>query len=149
MLCQREQLVHSYGDMAALAQVCLLKSICKDNVLRREAVLRKMELMRVELSGPNPSPIERLLIERIVIGGLFVHMLEIQSTSQAAREPKYGDYIQKQIDRAQRRYFAAIQSLAMIRKMALPVLEVKIKGALSNNFEGAAHEVSATNEVSG
>jgi hypothetical protein len=101
-----------------------------------------MELMRAEIAGPNPSPLERLLVERIIAGWLFLHMMESGYQRQFEHDLKLGDYMQKQIDRVHRRYLAAIRQLAMIRKMALPVLEVKIRSTMTQGIERAAHEVS-------
>jgi hypothetical protein len=37
-----------------------------------------------------------------------------------------GTYYQKGLDRAQKRYLSAIKALALVRKLALPVLQVNI-----------------------
>jgi len=37
-----------------------------------------------------------------------------------------GDYQQRRMDRAHKRYLSAIKALALVRKLALPVLQVNI-----------------------
>jgi hypothetical protein len=43
-----------------------------------------------------------------------------------------GMYYQKSIDRAHKRYLSAIKSLAVVRKLAIPVLQVNIAKKQAN-----------------
>jgi hypothetical protein len=52
------------GNLAARAQKALVDSICGKRLIDREALLRKLAMMREELGGPSPTPIERLVVER-------------------------------------------------------------------------------------
>jgi hypothetical protein len=38
----------------------------------------------------------------------------------------WGEYYQRRMDRAHRRYLSAIKTLALVRKLAVPVLQVNI-----------------------
>jgi hypothetical protein len=40
--------------------------------------------------------------------------------------PELGTYYQRSLERAQKRYLAAIKTLAQVRKLAVPVLQVNI-----------------------
>jgi hypothetical protein len=49
------------GDLALQAEQALVRTAAGENLAFREALTRKLELMREELAGPNPAPVERLL----------------------------------------------------------------------------------------
>jgi hypothetical protein len=87
---------------------------------------RKLDLLRDELAGPNPTPLERLLIERIVAFWLHLHYLEQIYAQKDSKSLELGSYYQRSISSAQKRYLAAIKTLAVIRKLAVPVLQVNI-----------------------
>ena len=75
LLCRSEKTVNIAGDLVALSRRSLLESVCRTNLMRREAVLRKMELLRADLVGPQPTPLEQLLVDRILAGRLLLYTL--------------------------------------------------------------------------
>jgi hypothetical protein len=52
------------GDLPGRVQQALISKMSGDDLLQREALTRKLELMRADLAGPDPTPLERLLVER-------------------------------------------------------------------------------------
>jgi hypothetical protein len=84
--------------------------------------------MRAKLAGDNSSPLERLLVNRIVLDWLHALKCEIQyqrrlngtlSLEQAA-------FYDKQAERAQRRFLRAMTTLAHVRKLLSPTVQVNI-----------------------
>src|SRR5262249_40546452 len=65
------------GDLARVAQQSLVNAAAGNDLAFREAVLRKLEMLRAELAGPDPTPIERLLVERVVACWLQVHHADV------------------------------------------------------------------------
>jgi hypothetical protein len=114
------------GDLAKQAQLALINKFSGENLMLRESVTRKLELMRNELAGPNPAPLERLLIERIVACWLHLHHLEMVYAGKESISLELGLYYQRSISSAQTRYLGAIKTLALVRKLAVPVLQVNI-----------------------
>ena len=117
-----------YGDLARAAERTLTSVAAGENVLMKEAIGRRMETMRSELLGPSTSPLERLLVERVVLCWLQVHY---EDTADAAGLTKGTTWTQalnrqKRLESAHRRYLAAIKALATVRRLALPVLQVNI-----------------------
>jgi hypothetical protein len=49
------------GNRAWQAERSFIEAAAGDNLVYKEAVTRKMELLRTELAGSSPSPLERLL----------------------------------------------------------------------------------------
>jgi hypothetical protein len=114
------------GDLAFQAQAMLIRKFSGKNLLLKEALPRKLDLMRAELSGPNPSPLERLLVERIVACWLHLHQLEATYHSRDNVSFDMGNYYQSNIQRAQKGYLSAIKALATVRKLALPAIQVNV-----------------------
>jgi hypothetical protein len=114
------------GDLARQAQLTLIAKFSGKNLLWKESLTRKLDLLRTELTGATPTPLERLLVERVVTCWLQLHHLEILYANKENMILELGTYYQRSIDRAQKRYLSAIKALALVRKLAVPVLQVNI-----------------------
>ena len=114
------------GNLAKQAQLTLINKFSGQNLLFRESLTRKLDLLRDELAGPSPTPLERLLVERIVACWLHLHHLEAIYSGKEGMSLDLGSYFQRCITSAQKRYLAAIKTLALVRKLAIPVLQVNI-----------------------
>ena len=129
------------GDLAGHAQRAWLELASGDNGVTQEAITRTSGRMRADLLGPSPTPLERLLVERIVACWLQVYYLE----SLYAQRLKEGgpmtwsgdDGHQRRQDRAHRRYLAAIRSLAQVRRLVTPMVQVNIAERQVNVSQGA------------
>jgi hypothetical protein len=116
------------GNLARQAELSFVGNAAGGDLAFREALLRKLELMRAELSGPNPTPVERLLVERVVACWLQVQDADIRC-AHAQKErltPAWADYLQRRMDRSHRRYMSAIRTLALVRRLAVPALLVNV-----------------------
>ena len=109
------------GDLAKQAQLTHIDKFSGQNLLLKESLTRKLDLMREELAGPNVTPLERLLVERIVACWLHLHHLEMVYACKESMSLALGSYYQRSISSAQKRYLAAIKTLALVRKLAVPV----------------------------
>jgi hypothetical protein len=114
------------GDLARQAQLTLIHQFSGQNLLFKESLTRKLDLLRAELAGTSPSPLERLLVERVVACWLHLHHLEMTYAGKESMSLELGAYYQRSISAAQKRYLAAIKTLALVRKLAVPVLQVNI-----------------------
>jgi hypothetical protein len=115
------------GDLAREAERSLIDKATGTNLAFREALQRKLELLRAELAGSSPTPVERLLAERIAACWLHLHHAEIRL---AQREHDLtlaqAEYHQRCRDRAHKRYLSALKALAQVRKLALPAMQFNI-----------------------
>jgi hypothetical protein len=126
-LLQNPRVVDLFGgDLARLAEQSFVKAAAGDNLAFEEALVRKLDLMRAELAGPDPTPVERLLVERVVACWLQVQDADIRHAQANNLSINWGEYYQRRMDRAHRRYLSAIKALALVRKLAVPVLQVNI-----------------------
>jgi hypothetical protein len=114
------------SDLARRAQETLITKFSGQNLLFRESLSRKLDLLRADLAGPTPTPPERLLVERVVSCWLHLHHLEMIYAQKESMDLELGAYYQRSLSAAQKRYLAAIKTLALVRKLALPVLQVNV-----------------------
>jgi hypothetical protein len=97
-----------------------------DDLLAREAIPRILEQMRSELEGGYSTPLERLLVERVVATWLQVQCYETLYAQNARKMTMVqSDYDQKRMDRAHNRNLSAVRALAQIRKMG-PTVQINI-----------------------
>src|SRR5262245_53031389 len=103
-------------------------------------MLRKLELLRAELAGPSPSPVERLLVERAVACWLQVQDADVRYAQAQPGGPStaHNEFLQRRMDRAHRRYLSALRTLALVRKLAVPVLQVNVAHKQQVNVGAAA-----------
>jgi hypothetical protein len=125
-------------DLGAEVQKVLAKKMTGD-VFSREALVRNAELRHNEIAGPNPSPIERLLVERVVACWMYLNYLEgSYASDNKGLTIAQGIYRQKVLDRVHGRYLSAIRALADVRRLALPALQVNIAEKQVNIAGGAS-----------
>jgi hypothetical protein len=119
-------LVEFAGNLAERHRRAVIESTAGNDLVCKEAIPRKLEQLRNDLAGKDLPPLERLLVERIVSCWLSLHEAELRFTQDPDLSVHQAVYWQERIDRAQRRYLAAIKTLAVIRKLAPPMLQVNI-----------------------
>ena len=118
------EVIAEASDVARRAERVLVKTISVGDPLMQETLEARLDHMRGEIAGEHPTPLERLLTERVVAGWLFVEVLEAFIAMQYQRDtkgPRLGpDYIlqmSKILESATRRHLAAIQALTRVRRL--------------------------------
>src|SRR5262249_41644713 len=113
-----------YGDLGQQAMAAWLQLICGPNLLLRESVERRVDALKGELAGPEPSPLEKLLVERVVACWLQCHYADgtyAQATGPQVT-PAARQELMKRQESSQRRYLASIKQLALVRKLLRPAV---------------------------
>jgi len=119
-------LVEFLGNMAALVESNLLSGMFGKDLATKEGLKRKLALLREGLAGPDPAPIERLLAERAAFCWLTVYEYERQYANSRNLPAKQAEFHQRRIDAAHRRFLSSLKTLATVRKLALPAIQVNI-----------------------
>jgi hypothetical protein len=130
------------GDLEQITERLLSTAVAGEDIPFREAIKHKMKVLRRDLAGPTTTPIEKLLIDRIVICWLQVQMADIAQAKVEAQTMALERFQLRRQDSANRRYLAAIRSLATIRKMALPALQINL-GQNQFNLTGGIEATSS------
>jgi hypothetical protein len=115
-------------DLSRLSEGLFVQKMSRDEDLAsKEAMGRQLACMREEVAGDNPSPLERLLAERVVATWLQVQFFEGIYASSMFKNMTFAqaDYHHRRIDKAHRRHLSAVKSLAQIRKMG-PTVQINI-----------------------
>jgi hypothetical protein len=93
----------------------------KKDLARIAALPCKADHLGRELAGKNPSVLERLLAETIA-----TNWLQLQCADYLCAEQPGNEQRERSQARAHKRYLAALKSLALIRRLAVPMLQVNV-----------------------
>ncbi len=132
------------SDIGRRAGRVLAYTAAGGDPLTEEALYAKLDAMRMEIAGENPTPLEVLLTERVVSLWMFTALLEVLMSAQYQKRLSNGaersspssrssrsspSYIIQQsriLDSATRRYLAAIRELARVRKLQATAPPVQV-----------------------
>lgn len=117
------------GDVAYQAEASTVSMLAGRNEVVEDAIRRKLKGLKQELAGESPSPLERLLVDRVAACWLLLAHAE-NKYAEVMKERSVSfdlsEYHQRRCDRAQRRYLAAIKALAQVRRLLVPMVQVNI-----------------------
>jgi hypothetical protein len=114
------------GSPAEWVRRHLAESACGKNVLIKEAIEQEMDDLQADLAGPNPTPIEKLLAERASICWFIVYRYEGTYATSKGWSIGSTDLQQRKIDKAHARFLSALRTLAQVRKLAVPAIQLNI-----------------------
>ena len=115
-------------DYGKLAEWHFIERMTQDkDFASKELLKRQLGAMREEIAGENPSPLERLLAERVVATWLQIQLFEglYAAGMYQSMSIQQGSYQQRRLDRAHRNHLSAIRTLAQIRKLG-PAVQINI-----------------------
>ena len=119
------EIVIRASDIGRRGQWALIKTAAANDPLTEEALVARMDLMRADVAGPDPSPLEVLLAERICSLWLLIEVLEMLVSAQLSAElppeqrcpTSYLRHVFKWQESANRRFLSATRELARVRKL--------------------------------
>jgi hypothetical protein len=101
----------------------------------------RLHMMREEIAGENPTPLEVLLTERVVACWILVEAFEVLMAAQLSLDGKHRvpmsflKHALKWQESANRRYLASIRELARVRKLQSSIPSVQVNTQI--NLSGA------------
>lgn len=75
-----------------------------------------------ELLGPNPTPLERLLVRNVLSTMGHLKNVERHHALTMSGSIQLLDFWQRRLERAQRMHLRAIEALARVRRLQIPAL---------------------------
>jgi hypothetical protein len=150
MLEQHPELWRVAGDLAHTAAMSIVNKM-RAYPLVAESLKRGWAVMKDELGYQLAPPLERLLVEQVVLCWLHLNIVEIEYTGLIGQSPSPADadHWERRLSAAQGRYLRACETLARIRKLArnTPALQVNIAadGGQQLNVAGAVLPVVDVN----
>lgn len=129
MLEEYPELWRVAGDLAYAAALNIVAKL-DAGPLVTESLKHSWIAMKDELGYQSAPPLERLLMEHVVLSWLHLHVVELEYT-HVMSEPilmDRADHWERRLSAAQCRYLRACEALARIRKLArtTPALQVNI-----------------------
>ena len=121
-----EEVIGRASDIGRRMGRVLAHTAAGGDLLMEEALCAKLDLMRTEISGEDPTPLEVLLTERVVSLWMLTSLLEALIATQYRKvvddpserlSPSYVLQQSRILESATRRYLAAIRELARVRKL--------------------------------
>jgi hypothetical protein len=129
------------SDIAKKGQRVLIGTAAGGDPLMEEALAARLDIMRAEITGENPTPLEVLLTERVVSCWLLVELLEALTSAQLQtgehmKDKRVSDsflrLVLKWQESANRRYLSAIRELARVRKLQSGMPKVQYTDLATN-----------------
>jgi hypothetical protein len=109
-----------FGDLAAHLGRQFLSLFAQGNLVVEAAALDQLTVQRAELAGPGATPLERLLVERMLLCWVQVCCADAL-VARALREGWTGsERYERSQSRAQARLLEALKGLAVLRKLQRP-----------------------------
>jgi hypothetical protein len=109
-----------YGDLGLQAEATLIRVAAGSNLLLAESLMRKLHALKEELGGESPSPLERLLVQRVAATWLQASYYDGLTAQPAGGGEARLKMLVKLQDAAHRRHLTALKTLATVRKLLTP-----------------------------
>lgn len=111
------------GDLALQAQAAWINLIAGQDKHLKQCLARKVNELKLELSGTSASPLDSLLIERVVTTWLRIHYCEAHDAQQDEKSLKWAEYRLKRYRTMADMHTKSIGALSMLRKL-MPTTEI-------------------------
>ena len=119
------EVVREASELARKVQCALIKTAAGGEVLAEEALVIRLDMMRSEIAGPDPSPLEVLLAEKIVSVWMLTETLELLLSAQLTTELPKSQRMSHSFlkfylgwqEQAHRRLLSTIRELAKLRRL--------------------------------
>jgi hypothetical protein len=113
------------SDVGRKAQHLLIQTAAGGDPLIELALSGRLDMMREEIAGENPTPLEALLTERVVACWMLVTLFDALMAGQLWKETPSEKRVNERALRyylhwqelANRRFLASVQTLARVRKL--------------------------------
>ena len=116
------------GDLTEHAREALIILASGEKALFQQELCRKQcQAMTRELAGADPTPLETLLVDRIVVCWLHLHYAEtIYAQNLPVLPAIQAAFYQHRITAAHNRYLSAIRTLAQVRRLQVPNVQINV-----------------------
>jgi len=116
-LAKRRSFWRHTAELAQRATTAQLNLICGDDHEARKAVLGRLCTLQTELSGPAPTPLERLLVDRVLACRLQALHADLMYAHASPDDQVQAKFHEQRLDRANRRLTFAAKQLAQVRRL--------------------------------
>jgi hypothetical protein len=114
------------GNVALQAQAAWINLIAGPNLHFRECVARQINEMKQDLAGPSPSPLEAMLIERLITSWLQLGYLEAREAQVDEKSEKWFALKMQRQALAERQFRGAMHALVTLRQLSAKPITVEL-----------------------
>ena len=117
------------GDVMEQAAAALIATAGGGSYAVQRTMTAGWERMRIDLARPGDGELERILIQQVVLSWLKLSYTEYQHGQVLANGKAtitQADFWERRLSAAQRRYLRACETLARVRRLQLPAVQVNI-----------------------
>ena len=127
-LDQHPELWMQVGSLTLQAQETWLQLIAGKDLYAAETFRRHLDSMRSELGGASASPLERILIDRILACHVQVLYFEShEAQNPGGQNPKFDKYRAERQNQAHRQFLSAVKMLATVRNLVARTNVIQIE----------------------
>ena len=123
LLDTRPALWRELDSLTARVEQAWIALLAGPDVVAQELLVRQRQTLKQDPPGPQPTPLERLLVERIAVCWLQVQHADLIATRHGQQSVTW---VQQRQDRLQGRLLAAVKALAQVRKLLRPGPTVQV-----------------------
>ena len=135
-----DHLIQEREDSGRCVERILISFISGDDLLKQEALHRHADVLRAELGGLLSTPLESLLIDRVVT--CWLHLNEAQAWCAAGEFQEVGGHaeacLQKRLSYGHQRFLQACKALASVRKLLGPNIQINVGEKQINVMEASS-----------
>jgi hypothetical protein len=110
------------------------------NETTKAALTDDVTQLAAELAGPTPSPVERVLADTAATCWFAFRMHEDQYAGNITADGMslaHSEHAQRRMDRAHRRFLSTVKTLATVRRLAIPALQINVARQQVNQLNAA------------
>jgi hypothetical protein len=123
VLDEQPQIWQKVGDIAAQVEATWIRMATRGHALAAESIRREADRLRCELRGTSAAPIEKLLVDQIIACWMQLKHAEVVAGAGGKSSLMQERFHDQRLERAQRRYFGALKTLAQIRRVPVSALQ--------------------------
>jgi hypothetical protein len=117
------EILSTLSSLAVRSWVNLLAPERPGAEIVRRTIEKEIERKRSEVAGADPSPLERLLAERVALCWLAATFADAEYARnlKAGMSIQEGEYLARRCEQTNRQLLKAIESLARVRRLLTPM----------------------------
>lgn len=119
---------HYAGDLVEQAARHLISKTASTYAIKA-SMTKGWEQLQIDLVRPSDGVLEGLLVQQVVVAWLYLSYVEYQYAAMTTLEGmtiQRAEYWERRLSAAQRRYLRATETLARVRRLQLPAVQVNI-----------------------
>jgi hypothetical protein len=131
------ELVAGVYNIANIAKARLVQSVAGPDFAMERSMMEWLDTVAHKVAGEHPTSLERILSEQVSVCAFAAWRCQIRAAAVDRMTMPQAIHETRLLDRAHRRLMQALETLARVRRLALPVLAAQINIAQAQQVNNA------------